>query len=134
MTDEELKEKVIRHDYEFQTLTGSLKDLSKEMKELTASLKHVSILNERLISMDRDLKESFQRIHKRADEIEEEIEKKFVKYEAEMKELELVRILIKYPKLTIFMVIGLYVMTFDSVRKTKDLETYYINSLGFLKE
>ena len=99
-------------------MTGSLKDLSKEMKELTASLKHVSILNERLISMDRDLKESFQRIHKRADEIEEEIEKKFVKYEAEMKELELVRILVKYPKLTILMVIGLYVMTFDSVRKT----------------
>lgn len=118
MTDEELKEKVIRHDYEFQALTGSLKDLSKEMKELTASLKHVSILNERLISMDRDLKESFQRIHKRADEIEEEIEKKFIKYEAEMKELELVRILVKYPKLTMFMVIGLYVMTFDSVRKT----------------
>lgn len=34
------------------------------------------------------------------------------------KGLELIRILLKYPKLTIFMVIGLYVMTFDSVRKT----------------
>ena len=43
MTDEELKEKVIRHDYEFQALTGSLKDLSKEMKELTARLKYIAI-------------------------------------------------------------------------------------------
>lgn len=107
MTDEELKEKVIRHDYEFKALTSSLSELSSNMKELTESLKHIAVINEKLFNMDKELKESFQRVHKRADEIE-----------AEIKELELVKILVKYPKITMFMVIGLYVMTFDSVRKT----------------
>lgn len=107
MTDEELKEKIIRHDYEFKALTSSLSELSSNMKELTESLKHIAVINEKLFNMDKELKESFQRVHKRADEIE-----------AEIKELELVKILVKYPKITLFMVVGAYVMTFDSVRKT----------------
>lgn len=110
MTDDELREKVIKHDYEFKTLTASLADLSNSMKKLTEGLEQVIVLNERLITMDKDLKDSFKRVHARADKSDDRLEQF-------MKDLELVRLLVKYPKLLLFMGIGLYVMTFDGVRK-----------------
>ena len=55
MTDEELREKVIKHDYEFKSLTNSLAELSDSMKQLTKGLEQVIVLNERMVSMDRDL-------------------------------------------------------------------------------
>lgn len=110
MTDEELREKVIKHDYEFKSLTTSLVELSDSMKQLTKGLEQVIVLNERMVSMDRDLKDSFKRVHTRQDDQD----KKLSNF---MSDLELIRILLKYPKLVGLMGIGLYVMTFDSVRK-----------------
>lgn len=110
MTDDDLREKVIRHDIEFKTLTKSLFELSDNMKQLTKGLEQVIVLNERLASMDSNLKESFVRVHNRADDVEK-------KLNAFMSDMELVRILIKYPKLTICIGVGAYVMTFDSVRQ-----------------
>ena len=111
MTDNELIEKVIRHDIEFKSLTKSLFELSDSMKQLTRGLEHVVVLNERLGSMDTNLKESFSRVHTRADDFEK-------KLNTFMTDMELVRILIKYPKLTLGIGIGLYVMAFDSVRQS----------------
>ena len=111
MTDNELIEKVIRHDVEFKSLTKSLFELSDSMKQLTRGLEQVIILNERLGSMDANLKESFSRVHTRADAVEK-------KLNTFMTDMELVRILIKYPKLTMCVGIGLYVMAFDSVRQS----------------
>ena len=111
MTDNELIEKVIRHDVEFKSLTKSLFELSDSMKQLTRGLEQVIVLNERLGSMDNNLKESFSRVHTRADAIEK-------KLNTFMTDMELVRVLIKYPKLMMFTGIGLYIMTFDSVRQS----------------
>ena len=110
MTDNELIEKVIRHDIEFKSLTKSLFELSDSMKQLTRGLEHVIVLNERLGSMDTNLKESFSRGHTREDDFEK-------KLNTFMTDMELVRLLIKYPKLTLCIGIGLYVMAFDSVRQ-----------------
>lgn len=106
MTDIELKEKVLRHDFEFQALTNSLKDLSIEMKELTSSLRHISVLNERLINMDSELKESFKRVHNRADELEDEL-----------KELEVFRFAARYPKIVLMAVLGFCIMNIEPIRK-----------------
>ena len=111
MTDNELIEKVIRHDVEFKSLTKSLFELSDSMKQLTRGLEQVIVLNERLGSMDTNLKESFNRVHMR----EEDFEKKLDTF---MTDMELVRLLIKYPKLVLCIGIGLYVMAFDSVRQS----------------
>ena len=111
MTDNELIEKVIRHDVEFKSLTKSLFELSASMKQLTKGLEQVIVLNERLGSMDNNLKESFSRVHTRADAVEK-------KLNTFMADIELVRILVKYPKLTMCVGVGLYVMTFDSVRQS----------------
>ena len=111
MTDSELIEKVIRHDIEFKSLTKSLLELSDSMKQLTRGLEHVIVLNERLGSMDTNLKESFSRVHTRADDFEK-------KLNTFMTDMELVRLLIIYPKLTLCIGIGLYVMAFDTVRQS----------------
>lgn len=111
MTDEELREKVIRHDYEFKSLTTSLAELSDSMKQLTKGLEQVIVLNERMVSMDRDLKDSFKRVHSRQDKIEDDIKKG-------LKELEVFSFIARYPKIAGLTVIGMYVMTFDSVRKS----------------
>ena len=75
MTDNELIEKVIRHDVEFKSLTKSLFELSDSMKQLTRGLEQVIVLNERLGSMDANLKESFSRVHTRADAVEKKLKK-----------------------------------------------------------
>lgn len=110
MTDDELREKVIKHDYEFRSLTTSLAELSDSMKQLTKGLEQVIVLNERMISMDKDLKESFKRVHDRQDKFEDDLKKS-------INELEIFRFIAKYPKLAGFTVIGMYVMTFEQVRK-----------------
>lgn len=111
MTENELIEKVIRHDVEFKSLTKSLFELSDSMKQLTKGLEQVIVINERLGSMDTNLKESFSRVHTRADNFEKELN-------TFMTDMELIRVLIKYPKLTMCVGIGLYVMAFDSVRQS----------------
>ena len=110
MTDDEIREKVIKHDYEFKSLTSSLSELSETMKKLTAGLEHVMVLNEKLVSLDRDLKDSFKRVHSRADKIEERVD-------CFMKDMELVRILMKYPKLMMFIIVGFIAMSIDPIRK-----------------
>ena len=110
MTDEELKEKVIRHDYEIKALTESLSNLSENMRELTTSIKHIAVINEKLFNMDKDLKESFQRVHARTDELEKYIEDGF-------KELEVFRFVAKYPKVALFAVAGFCVLNIEPIRK-----------------
>lgn len=110
MTDEELREKVIRHDYEFKSLTTSLAELSDSMKQLTKGLEQVIVLNERMVSMDRDLKDSFKRVHTRQDEEEK-------KLDDFMHELELIRIMLRYPKLIGLCVIGAMALNIEPIRK-----------------
>lgn len=110
MTDEELKEKVIKHDYEFKSLTHSLEDLSKSMQRLTTGLEKILILDERLIVLDKDLKESFKRVHTRQDENEKE----FQEFKNDM---ELIRILSKHPYILGALILGLIALNTEPLRK-----------------
>lgn len=74
LTDEEIREKVIRHDYEFKALSESLNTAVKELHELTKSLKSVAVINEKIENLDGNLRESFQRVHKRTDKLETEVD------------------------------------------------------------
>lgn len=74
LTDEEIREKVIRHDYEFKALSESLNNAVKELHELTKSLKSVAVINEKIENLDGNLRESFQRVHKRTDKLENELD------------------------------------------------------------
>lgn len=73
LSDLEIRDKVIKHDYEFKALSDSLNKVVGELHELTSSLKNVNIIAEKLDNMDHKLKESFQRVHKRTDKLEEEV-------------------------------------------------------------
>lgn len=71
LTDEEIMEKVIKHDYEFKALTKGMNDMVKGLHELSTSLKET--ISEKMGSMDKDLKESFDRVHEKNRELEAEI-------------------------------------------------------------
>lgn len=73
LSDEEIREKVIRHDYEFKALSENLNKVVTELHELTSALKSIGIINEKIENMDSNLRESFQRVHKRTDKLEEEV-------------------------------------------------------------
>jgi predicted nuclease with TOPRIM domain len=74
LTDAEIREKVIRHDYEFKALSESLNNAVRELRELTKSLKSVAVINTKIENLDNNLKESFQRVHARIDKTESEVD------------------------------------------------------------
>ena len=73
VTDEEMKEKVIRHDFEFQTLTKSLTGIVRELHEITTSMKSVAVIHETISNMDKNLKDSFNRVYSKIEENENDI-------------------------------------------------------------
>jgi len=73
LTDDEIREKVIKHDYEFRSLATSLKSIVDELHAITSSMKNVAVLTEQISNMDNNLKESFTRVHKKIEENEVEI-------------------------------------------------------------
>jgi len=73
VTDEEMKEKVIRHDFEFQTLAKSLTGIVIELHEITTSMKSVAVIHETISNMDKNLKDSFNRVHSKIEENENDI-------------------------------------------------------------
>lgn len=68
-----MKQKVIKHDFEFQALSKSLKSIVSELHEITTSMKNVAVFTEKINNMDNNLKESFQRVHKKISDNEDEI-------------------------------------------------------------
>lgn len=73
LSDEAIREKVLRHDYEFKALSDNLNNVVKELHELTSSLKNIGVINEKIENMDQNLRESFMRIHKRTDKVENDV-------------------------------------------------------------
>ena len=83
MTDDALKELVLKHDSEISLLANSIENQSKSIESLVASnaetnkqLKEISgylakqaLFDSKLESMDKELEESFKRVHKRIDDL-----------------------------------------------------------------
>ncbi len=61
--EKDLAERVLQHDYEFKLLSSNLKNVVVELHELTASLKPIAALTEKINNIDSNLKESFGRVH-----------------------------------------------------------------------
>lgn len=75
MKQDELVEKVIKHDYEFEALSKSLKDIVKELHTVATSMKNIAAINEQIANMDNNIKESFMRVHDKIENNEDEIKK-----------------------------------------------------------
>jgi len=85
MTDDALKDLVLKHDSEISLLANSIENQSKSIESLVASnaetnkrLEEISgylakqaLFDNKLEVMDRELSESFKRVHKRIDEMDE---------------------------------------------------------------
>jgi predicted nuclease with TOPRIM domain len=74
LSDEAIREKVLRHDYEFKALSDNLNNVVKELHELTKSLKGVAIINEKIENLNNNLRESFQRVDKDMAKLEHDID------------------------------------------------------------
>lgn len=74
LSDEEIREKVIRHDYEFKALSENLNRVVTELHNLTESLKSIAVINEKIENMDANLRDSFSRVHKRIDKLDTQTE------------------------------------------------------------
>jgi len=73
MTDDEIKEKVIRHDYEFKSLTKSLNGIVNELHQITLSMKSVALINEQISNMDKNIKANFERAYDKIENSEASI-------------------------------------------------------------
>ena len=84
MTDDALKDLVLKHDSEISLLANSIENQSKSIESLVSSnsetnkrleeisnhLSKQALFDSKLEAMDRELSDSFKRIHKRIDEID----------------------------------------------------------------
>ncbi len=68
MTDEEIREKVIRHDIELKNFLNGVVTLTNSITDLSRGL--TKTIEEKYSMMDNNLKESFIRVHERSDAIE----------------------------------------------------------------
>jgi len=84
MTDDALKDLVLKHDSEISLLANSIENQSKsieslvdsnaetnkQLKEISNHLAKQALFDNKLEVMDKELEESFKRVHKRIDDIE----------------------------------------------------------------
>jgi len=84
MTDEALRDLVQKHDGEIRQLvlsttnlvdsqremTTEFKELGKRMEEISKYLAKQAVFTSKLEAIDREVSESFQRVHRRVDEID----------------------------------------------------------------
>lgn len=72
---EDIKEKVIKHDFAIEQLTMTIKDLANNAKETNNKLGKIiesmgkqEVILEKLANIDASTKESFSRVHSRIDD------------------------------------------------------------------
>ncbi len=77
MTDDNYKDMVISHDKHIDSLTTSVQTLAdgikmsnKKLDNVLDVLKEQNVLAEKIGNMDKDVRESFGRVHKRVDILE----------------------------------------------------------------
>ena len=71
MDCDETKEMLYRHDVELKDMIKSINHLTQKMEILTNVIHQQNTIMEKFASLDDTLKESFSRVHKRIDKIEE---------------------------------------------------------------
>ena len=77
MSEEDLKELVLKHEHSFSALAKSNEHLTAELSKTNDKLEKVAsaintqnILAEKIKNLDENLQESFGRVHKRSDNLE----------------------------------------------------------------
>jgi len=77
MTDDTMKDLVTKHDLTITQLVQSVEHLvtaqtetNKRLEEISGFLAKQAVFTSRLETMDKELRDSFKRVHKRVDEIE----------------------------------------------------------------
>ena len=128
LTDEQLRERVIRHEYQFESLTKSLGSIVKELHEINAAMRSVAVITEQITNMDNNLKESFIRVYKKIDENVEDIKTlKYIQDHGECHALSKTNSAIETLNRTVYGKDGRGGLLFD----VEDIKKFMYKSMGF---
>lgn len=101
------------HHGKLSKIETILETVVTQQEKLTDSMSRISISLEKLVDFEANTKESFIRVHSRIDGIE----KDYDSFNKKLDDFEIVRFAIKYPKITALVLLGMYSLTIDDLRK-----------------
>lgn len=128
--EERLLDKVDAHESKLVELNTIIKTFAENQTKMTSTLEKMSdsfirqeLLLEKMTNLEENTKNSIDRLHTRADTNATAITTKapiadMLKVQEDLKVLEPVTILLKYPKLLVFTIVGFYVFSIKEFRDT----------------
>ena len=114
--DETTQHRLTQHDVQLAKIETTLDQMAKSLDRLSNSLEKQSELIMTLVTIESDFKSSVARIHQRIDNVNDEVTLLEARCNDFKKSLAPVTFFVRNPKVALFSVIGLYVMTFKEVR------------------
>lgn len=121
-----LAERVGSHDSRLVRIETLLEGVLQSHQKQTESIIKIEKLLTKLDHIETDTKESFVRIHKRVDQVTENVNEFHVHMKEEHKVLEPVVFLMRYPKFLLVGLVGMYLFTI------KEFRDAFLMSIGIL--
>lgn len=110
---ENIHETLYDHHGKLTKIETILDRVVSNQDKLTDTMSSISLSLEKLVNFEANTKESFVRVHSRIDEISGE-QKALAK---KLDDYEIIKFMVKYPKLAGLIGLGLYCLTIDDLRK-----------------
>jgi chromosome segregation ATPase len=113
----DIEERVNGHDVKMARIETMLDSVARSMDKISGSIEQQQKTLTRLTQIEESTKGSIERIHDRIDAAHERINRLEAKCEKQKDEITPLLMLVKYPKVMVFLLIGAYVMLIPEVRK-----------------
>jgi chromosome segregation ATPase len=113
----DIEERVNIHDIKMARIETMLDSIAHSMDKISSSIDKQQQALTRLAQIEENTKGSIERIHDRIDAAHERINRLEAKCEKQKDDITPLLMLIKYPKVMVFLLIGAYVMLIPEVRK-----------------
>jgi chromosome segregation ATPase len=113
----DIEERVNGHDVKMARIETMLDSVARSMDKISGSIEQQQKTLTRLTQIEESTKGSIERIHDRIDAAHERINRLEAKCEKQKDDITPLLMLVKYPKVMVFLLIGAYVMLIPEVRK-----------------
>ena len=114
--DETTQHRLTQHDVQLAKIETTLDQMATSLESLSRSMEKQSDLIIQLVHNESNFKSSVERIHQRIDNLNNDFTLLEARCNDFKKSLAPVTFFVRNPKVALFSVIGLYVMTFKEVR------------------
>ena len=114
--DTDTNARLTQHDVQLAKIETTLQNMATSLESLSRSMEKQSDLIMQLVHNESNFKSSVERIHQRIDNLNNDFTLLEARCNDFKKSLASVTFFVRNPKVALFSVIGLYVMTFKEVR------------------